>query len=134
VSRLLIYFQPRFNLFVFGRVVIGKYDLNLWKFLPKYTFTHQCAKCECASSDKYYSIDVCDLRVFCMGNLVAPLTGSERNGFYFIDYPPRLFTRSSKFLTSQTLTWPSEPHVFRRFSHVTVNTTYRSIQKMLFRL
>jgi hypothetical protein len=40
-----------------------------------------------------------------MGTLVAPLAGSERNGFFFIDYPPLRFTRWSKFRTSQTRTW-----------------------------
>jgi hypothetical protein len=36
------------------------------------------------------------------------LAGSERNGFFFIDYPPRRFTRSSKFRMKQTRTWSTD--------------------------
>jgi hypothetical protein len=40
--------------------------------------------------------------------LTRGLYGHFRNAFFFIDYPPRRFTRSSKFRTSQTRSWPTD--------------------------
>jgi hypothetical protein len=63
------------------------------------------------------------IRVFCMGTLVTPLARSERNGFFFIDYPSRRFMRLSKFRTSQTRTWPTVLTRKVCMSDITINET-----------
>jgi hypothetical protein len=106
------------------------------KFLVTHLMTDQCcltsgiarrstltAEPSSSSSPIYYFYVICDsigrrgvrtvndIRLQMLswtGNvLMALLAGSERSSFFIVDYPSRRFSRSTKFLTSQTRTWLS---------------------------